>query len=88
MNRRYLLAPARGVLPLACIIVFTVLGCEVHVAPPPPPDGPCGEDDAVSCTRGVGWSCPPGDDPERTHPELQCSDAIVDGSRDDFCCYE
>jgi hypothetical protein len=86
-RERSLLRGALG-LVLASSLVVSIFGCSVGVGPPPPPPPPCGEDSTVPCSRGVGWSCTPGADPEAQESDLQCSSATPITGLDTFCCYE
>jgi hypothetical protein len=91
-DRRSLLRPVasavsqrpRALVWLAC--VSAMIGCTAGASVTPAPPSGCGQDSSVSCSQGVGWSCPAGENPEQSN--LSCSIPTPNGSDDDFCCFD
>jgi hypothetical protein len=80
-------AGAVGILLLALVGACTAsanVDANGHLTPP----AGCSADASVQCSRGDGWSCAAGDDPEAEVSGLSCSNPVADGPNDDFCCYE
>jgi hypothetical protein len=76
------------VVLLSCLGMACTASATVGTAPSPSPPSGCSPNGSVSCSKGVGWTCSAGDNPEAEVSGLSCSLPAPDGPNDDFCCFE